>query len=98
LGIISGASPSKIDTSVESLPSESQIVENNIPYDTNQQAMLRGWPSEIVPTGMPVQIMPMAMHPGMMMNADDLMRGPPPNQPPREYQVSIFRFWVCFLT
>lgn len=91
MGIISGASPSKIDSSVETLPSESQIVENNIPYDANQQAMLRGWPSEIVSTGMPVHVLgPMPMHPGMMMNADDLMRGPPPNQPPREYQVSIF--------
>lgn len=79
---LSGVSSSKIDTSVENI-SESQIVENNMTYNANQQpTMVRaGWSQ--------LEIMP--DYPGLIMS-DEMMRGgAPPAQLAREYQVSINR-------
>lgn len=88
-------SPSKLDTSVESISSESQIVENNITYDANQPAaaMMRGgWPPVLPGGSMPVEILSMPIHPGMMI-PDEMMRaGSLPAQPTREYQVSSIGF------
>ncbi|KAL0277381.1 UNVERIFIED_CONTAM: hypothetical protein PYX00_004693 [Menopon gallinae] len=78
-----GVSPSKIDISVENVPSESQIVENNMTYDANQQVpMVRpGWPQvELIPR---------------LIMSDDMMRAgaPPPPQLAREYQ-SMQTPWI----
>ncbi|KAK6621849.1 hypothetical protein RUM44_001656 [Polyplax serrata] len=78
-------SPSKLDTSVESISNESQVVENNVTYDANQpSSMMRGgWTSV---ANIPVEILPMRIHTGMMI-PDDMMRsGSLPNQPTRDYQ------------
>ena len=65
---------------MESISSESQIIENNIPYEANQPAtMMRGWP--MAPGMEPLG--PMLIHPGMII-PDEIMRGGP-NQPSREY-------------
>lgn len=86
MNYVSGVSPSKLDTSVESISNESQVVENNVTYDANQpSSMMRGgWTSV---ANIPVEILPMRIHTGMMI-PDDMMRsGSLPNQPTRDYQV-----------
>lgn len=76
---------------MESISSESQIIENNIPFDANQQAaMMRGWP---IGPGME-SLQPMhIIHPGMMIH-EDIMRGGPPNPPPREYAHPVCIIWT----